>query len=566
MVGAEVLREYLVKLGFSIDNTAQAKIKETLTVLEKQLDSLSKSKAFSVLTHGALAYVGAISAVVTASAGLMQHVAEADMHYQKLALSMHMSTQNAKEMTIAQKALGSSLEEIVWIPELRERYHELRKLVNETQAPKEDLELIRKMGFEYTKFKVLLISASEHIAASLIKYLKVNLVDIKKWMESANKWLKENLPIWTEKIATFLGKVWNLAQGLWEIGKKVVQSIQAIIHILPEGANGFILFFSAIALGLRLNPTLLMLAALFLMIEDWWTWKKDKENDVGFRGLWESFEGLGETFIGPLKSLGETMNQVFGKSFSLVFWDAFDAVISSIALSIATITYGFDKIINLAKFASSFLSSHGKESIYAEYNPLIEAAKAEEDKTMPAWKKLLKPELKYSDKVLNLIKKRDEKIELNEARAAVVDITQYDEQWIKNEKKFQSVQDAIAMAYDRNVKARAEVAKQQEQGAKNGVTAAIQGNIPTVMYPETVKYKARTKADIGKIIQGLDPNEPFDIDTGIPGPSARSGNTFLFPNATIVTPDPYNFVDQAMQISAQRGFSMFGSTAPAGGR
>ena len=64
MVATDVLQEYLVKLGFSIDTSAQAKIRQAIVEIEKQLDKLATNKSAKVLTRGMLAYAGAIGTVL----------------------------------------------------------------------------------------------------------------------------------------------------------------------------------------------------------------------------------------------------------------------------------------------------------------------------------------------------------------------------------------------------------------------------------------------------------------------------------------------------------------------
>ena len=101
--GPEIIKEYLVQLGFSVDNTTQAKIKRTLQELEGQLNTLSHNKAFSILAKGATAYVTAITAVATASAGLLSKASQADMQWEKMALRMHMTKEATYAFASAQK-------------------------------------------------------------------------------------------------------------------------------------------------------------------------------------------------------------------------------------------------------------------------------------------------------------------------------------------------------------------------------------------------------------------------------------------------------------------------------
>lgn len=370
--GAEILKEYLVKLGFEVDNTAQSKIRQSIKELESQLTQLSKNKTTAALIKGMAGYATAIAAVVTATVGLMHKVAETDLEYEKLALNMNMTKDAAKQLTIAQQALGASIEEIVWNPELRKHYHELRRLVAESAVPpeaQESFKQIREIGFEFTKLKVIIKSASEWIVHHLAKNFGKSMADFKKWMQDVNKWLKENIAKWTKWIADFITRIVGVVKVIWGVFTGFVSVIKQVNDILPTAAKAVIAFIAVVTGALRVNPIFAMLTAVFLLLEDYWTFieakKNGKEAIVLFKPLWESLEKVKESLGGPFERMLESLKRLFGMSPTITFWDKFASVMKSLARDVERVAGGLMVITGMVGGVSGGIADMG--SAYQRY-------------------------------------------------------------------------------------------------------------------------------------------------------------------------------------------------------
>jgi hypothetical protein len=123
----KTIRDYLVGLGFAVDQVAERKFQDALKRTGVTVEKFAKAgvKGFTIVGG---AFVAATAAVAGATVGLMRSTAQQDLGFQVFARSMMMGTDAAKKMKIATDALGYSLEEIIWgPPELAERYQQLIK-------------------------------------------------------------------------------------------------------------------------------------------------------------------------------------------------------------------------------------------------------------------------------------------------------------------------------------------------------------------------------------------------------------------------------------------------------
>ncbi len=358
MAVTDVLKEYLVKVGFDVDNTTQRKVNDALKDINTSLNTLSRNKSFKILAGTATSFASVLTTVVTSTAMLMKKTADADMEYQKIALRMHMTTQAAKQMTIAMEALGATFEEIAWNPELLARYQELHKLVGQAATPADastQLRLIRDVGFEFTKLMTTMRAATEWITYHLAKMFGGEIKKIRDWLRNINKWLLENLPKWTEKIATFLGRFINIAKVLWDVLKGIFGVIKDTTDALPKIATGIMavgaafVFLSMHPALMALRPIILGLIALFLLLDDYATFKRAR--DAG-EDSWTMFAPLWEVIDDMLPKLNKSLGQLttnIGKLLNpggqnLGFWTIFSWLIEKIAKGFALVIFGLQMV------------------------------------------------------------------------------------------------------------------------------------------------------------------------------------------------------------------------------
>ena len=124
-----LIKEYLVGLGFKIDDLQYNKFRWTLESAEKRIMQHTSGMSREFLKFGGAA-VGAYTAVGSATVGLLDKIAQGDLTYTLYAQKMYMSVDAAKKLKIAVDSLGYSINEISWNPELRSRFKELERIQN----------------------------------------------------------------------------------------------------------------------------------------------------------------------------------------------------------------------------------------------------------------------------------------------------------------------------------------------------------------------------------------------------------------------------------------------------
>lgn len=485
MVATDVIKEYLVRLGFDVDNPTQARVRQALKELENSISALSKNQATNILIKGMLGYVGAVAAAVTATTALMNKVAETDLEYQKIALRMHMTTDTAKQLTIAQKALGASLEEIVWNPELRSHYHELRQIVQAAGPPadaREQFQFIRSVGFELTKLKVTGQMVVENVVYRLAKMLGRDMKELKKWLTDLRKWIIDNLPEISQKIAALLKRVLDLGQSLIFIIKGIYTGIKNVVNVLPDAAKGIVALIAAIALGLKLNPTLVAIAGFFLLIEDFYKWKEahrlglDPKDYSGLSELWESLEGTFDILSGSLETLKKSFAGIDGDLLKIGLWETFATVLGTVSSMISTVALGITTIVTAADFIATKKARKDKAHMEHAWELGELDRKKREKKITP----------EQYDAELEILKKKS-KLEIATIEATTLDQTlfamnDYVRTYLDTGKK------AVFGQYADNYQTQSSAGKQDiERKKAKAVTPSNAPQIPANISPEDAK-------------------------------------------------------------------------------
>lgn len=230
-----VIESYLVSLGFQVDQPELAKFKRALKdagdTAEKHTSGIIGQ---FVKWQGAI--VGAFSAVGLATIGMMDKVADADLGFKLTAQRMFLSVDAARSLTIATKALGHSLEDIAWNPELHARFTELwaeqKQLLGGSPADSEQtLQKIRDVRFEITKAQVALQYIARDVTVMLYKALGGDafLVKLRGWVD----WLIQHEPQISKWLTSVLVPILKDAQHVLEDVWKVVEKLaQAFVRLI----------------------------------------------------------------------------------------------------------------------------------------------------------------------------------------------------------------------------------------------------------------------------------------------------------------------------------------------
>ncbi len=314
-----VIREYLVALGFHVDvpslNTAQ----HAMETVEKSVSNFSSSS----VKNFAIAGAGVTTFLVAANAGLGKFVSEigqADLQTQIFARRMWMSVDNARAYQSSMGALGANLQDLYLSPELMQRYLSLRSQALQMQMPDNQYETAMKsardMTFQFQRLKLEGTYALQWIGFYLMKYvepvLKASGIDLK----SINDTIQKTMPQWTQKIAEVASWVVRLGAAMWDARG----AIAAIAATLMAPA----------LLSIATNPIFLAIAAftaLLLLIDDYKTyesggqsafpklWKSLDDNGV-LKNLQKGFDDIKGSLGDVLISLGDLAN-AFAKSGAL---------------------------------------------------------------------------------------------------------------------------------------------------------------------------------------------------------------------------------------------------------
>jgi hypothetical protein len=234
-----VVKEYLVSIGFSIDKGQYDKFNGTINSITEVVTKHTEGMTKQFAKAGA-AIISAYASVGTAALTLMDKMATADLGYQLYAVRMLTSVDAAKKLKIATDALGHSLDEIAWNQELREHFKELVEIQKTMQTGlgtnyESNMKGIRDIMFEVTKFKVEMGYLGQGIASSIFKAFGGEgtfLDKLKEW----NTWIIEHLPQIRNKINEYLIPIlkdfWAILKNIGIVGKELFNVFADFIGVL----------------------------------------------------------------------------------------------------------------------------------------------------------------------------------------------------------------------------------------------------------------------------------------------------------------------------------------------
>jgi hypothetical protein len=237
----DTLKDYLVKLGFSTNAAQFRAFQNTLANATKSVQGASHSweSAFKWSAAGAVTALGTIAA---STVGLLDSVSKADLGYKLFAMHMFMSETAAKRMKIATDALGYSIEDIIWNPELRGRYEDLMKWQdrldkNLGKGYAGNMKFIRDIGQEFTKMKVSGVYGMQSLADAIAEKFGGSLKDSKGWLENINEIIMQKTPEWSAKIAGFLSDIKPIYDEIGKAAVEVKKTFSMFDDMLSDGQD-----------------------------------------------------------------------------------------------------------------------------------------------------------------------------------------------------------------------------------------------------------------------------------------------------------------------------------------
>ena len=320
MANADIIKEYLVSLGFEADQNSYRKFRAMLN----EIDSVVAKHAggmTAAYAGAATAIVGAFASIGLATVGLMNKIAQADLEYKKFALNMFMSKDAAKEAKIAIDALVESVNDIAWIPELRGRYQELIKEQRGMQLPGEysdQVKYLRDIRFEFTRLKVEMTYGMQWIGFSLFKHLGGPLADAKGGFKKINDWIQQHMPEWTDKIGSFLASVfsigksaWRAISNVWEVLKKLWEELHP--SKVDKIALSIIGLMGLFAVTGPFGVAVAVISAALLALEDFFGYIDGKKSSSTLAPIWHTILSTIDSVKWNLTLLGRLWDNTMAK-------------------------------------------------------------------------------------------------------------------------------------------------------------------------------------------------------------------------------------------------------------
>jgi hypothetical protein len=321
---SDVIKEYLVSLGFTIDISAYNKFTRTLNKVTTEITKHTGEMSKGYVMAGS-AIVMTLAAVGASTVKLFSEVAKADLEYQKFAMHMFMSKDAAKDMKIAMDAMGASMEEIAWNPELRKQYNELVRDQQNMRTPADagkQLKTIRDIEFEFTRLKVSVTKAFEWIAYHLFKHLAGPIKQVKEALKGMNDWLQFNMPAWTSKVAYALHMLIDVGKSVSRLALTILDGLKEIWGILPTWAK-YVAGYIVLAMSPFLGWAALISGAI-LLIDDFYANLDGRKSSKTLSPLWNALLNITSMIKWNMILIAQYWDKISGndkRSFSQIYAD-----------------------------------------------------------------------------------------------------------------------------------------------------------------------------------------------------------------------------------------------------
>lgn len=308
----DVIKEYLVSLGMSVDRKSFDEAGRTIETVEKTV----KSFAGSTIKGFAVAGAAIVSALASASIGIsvfLGSLAKADLENEKFARKMWLSKDAAAELNYTLKAMGATVEDLYLSPELLRNFQQLRSTIREMKPPPEfqdQMKSIRSIQFEFQRLRLEAAYALQWVGFYLYKYLEGPIKGIKGGLQGFNDAIIKGMPQWTKNVAQFVSWIARLGIALMKGGRDVLHLFSKLGDHLPDKLK--LIGAALIALGLIIKTgpigiAFALFTGLLLLLDDFYTYLEGGESAFG--PMWKKLVD----FYKLLKDTG--VIDRFGKAF-----------------------------------------------------------------------------------------------------------------------------------------------------------------------------------------------------------------------------------------------------------
>jgi hypothetical protein len=242
MAATDIIQSYLVSLGFSINQTELNKFTSSLGATGEKVGDAVEGMADKV-EKATVGIVGALAAIATAAVEVADKVSKTDLGFVLWAQKMYLGVDAAKKLKIATDALGYSLDEIAWNPELRGRLSALLGTERGLQAGlgpdfEQQMVRLRDLRFEFTRLGVAGEYALQKIVETVTRTFAPQIDAMKDKIAGWAEWIVNNMDKigeWTEKyLNPILENTFDILKKLWDMSKEVWSDLLNLLAILYQ--------------------------------------------------------------------------------------------------------------------------------------------------------------------------------------------------------------------------------------------------------------------------------------------------------------------------------------------
>jgi hypothetical protein len=342
----DVIKEYLVSLGFQVDNKS---VDEAKRIIEKTEKIIGKF-ATNTVTQVAAVSTGFLAFIAIVDAGIVKFVkglAMADLETEKFARRMWTSKENARDFKNSLDSMGASLEDLYLSPELMNNFMKLREQ-SAKMSPGQDyfqeMKGIRSIIFEFQRLKLEVSIAFQWIGYYISKYLAVPLAEFKKNFQAFNDKFSANIAKWTKPIAQVISWFGRLGIAAVKAGAAILHIFNEIPKSLIAASSAFLGLFTLLKMG-PIGWIIAGLTTILLLLDDFYTYQSGGESALG--DLWGWLDKIKKdlTDSGVLQKFQEDLS-----AFGTKLWEAVKTLGEDVGILIGKLTDLFNTLARIAGF------------------------------------------------------------------------------------------------------------------------------------------------------------------------------------------------------------------------
>lgn len=325
-MGAESLKEYLVKIGWDVNEIGFNKANRQLNFFKLGIENAAVGMASKFMKSSDF-IISSITSVTKSLLELIDTTASADLETERFARKFWTTEQNARSLSVALDSLGMEYDDLFYATnEQYNRFVELNKLGKTMEAPKaldETLVRVRDIQFEFSKLKMIFSYGGRWVTYWFGQYLGADIDNIHDKLKSMNDFLIHNLPAITEKVAKFFMVFYKLGKAAFTVIYSFSKAVFDFLDKLPAKAKAALIMLNPLMMKFLLSPIGLITAALvglLLLIDDFETWERGGKSYFGdkWQGVKDILDKMGSSTVPDLKkNLGDVLDDV-GHIFDLL--------------------------------------------------------------------------------------------------------------------------------------------------------------------------------------------------------------------------------------------------------